>query len=209
MKTKTSLKTLQMVQTAILAAILIVMAFTPLGYFNLGPVSITFLMIPVVIGAIVVGPAAGAFLGLVFGLSSFIKAFSDPLFGSILLNINWMYTLILCLVPRTLMGLLVGFIFRALSKIDKTKIVSFIISSASGALLNTALFLTGLILFFGNHPFITQFGSTPIVIFVTLAGVNALIEAVICTVVGTAIAKALRKYLIDPKEPKAPAAAGE
>ena len=205
MKTKTSLKTLQMVQTAILAAILIVMAFTPLGYFNLGPVSITFLMIPVVIGAIVVGPAAGAFLGLVFGLSSFIKAFSDPLFGSILLNINWMYTLILCLVPRTLMGLLVGFIFRALSKIDKTKIVSFIISSLSGALLNTALFLTGLILFFGNNPFITQFGSTPIVIFVTLAGANALIEAVICTVVGTAIAKALRKYLIDPKEPKAPA----
>jgi len=209
MKTKTSLKTLQMVQTAILAAILIVMAFTPLGYFNLGPVSITFLMIPVVIGAIVVGPAAGAFLGLVFGLSSFIKAFSDPLFGSILLNINWMYTLILCLVPRTLMGLLVGFIFRALSKIDKTKIVSFIISSASGALLNTALFLTGLILFFGNHPFITQFGSTPIVIFVTLAGANALIEAVICTVVGTAIAKALRKYLIDPKEPKAPAGPAE
>ena len=60
MKTKTSLKTLQMVQTAILAAILIVMAFTPLGYFNLGPVMITLLMIPVVIGAIVVGPAAGA-----------------------------------------------------------------------------------------------------------------------------------------------------
>ncbi len=206
MKTKTSLKTLQMVQTAILAAILIVMAFTPLGYFNLGPVMITLLMIPVVIGAIVVGPAAGAFLGLVFGISSFIKAFSDPLFGSILLNINWIYTFILCLVPRVLMGFLVGLIFRGLAKIDKTRIVSFIISSLSGALLNTAFFVGMLILLFGNSAFLKQFGSTPIAIVGTLVTVNALIEAIVCTVVGTAIAKALKKYLVDPKEPKTPAA---
>jgi len=209
MKTKTSLKTLQMVQTAILAAILIVMTFTPLGYFNLGPVMITLLMIPVVIGAIVIGPAAGAFLGLVFGISSFIKAFSDPLFGSILLNINWIYTLILCLVPRVLMGLFVGLIFRALSKIDRTKIVSFIISSLSGALLNTALFVGALLLLFGNSDFLKQFGPTPIAIVGALVTVNALIEAIVCTVVGTAIAKALRRYLIDPKEPKAPAAPAE
>jgi uncharacterized membrane protein len=104
------------------------------------------------------------------------------------------------------MGFLVGLIFRGLAKIDKTRIVSFIISSLSGALLNTAFFVGMLILLFGNSAFLKQFGSTPIAIVGTLVTVNALIEAIVCTVVGTAIAKALKKYLVDPKEPKTPAA---
>ena len=209
MKTKTSLKTLQMVQTAILAAILIVMAFTPLGYFNLGPVSITFLMIPVVIGAIVVGPAAGAFLGLVFGITSFITAFSSPL-GIVMLNVNVFYTLIVLLVPRVLMGLLVGLIFRAIAKIDKTKIVSFVIAALSGALINTILFVGALVLLFGsNGDFEKGIGMNIWVLVGLILSLNALIEAIVCTVAGAAIAKALKKYLIDPKEPKAPAAPAE
>ncbi|MEE1247368.1 MAG: ECF transporter S component, partial [Acutalibacteraceae bacterium] len=50
--------------TAVLTALIFVMAFTPLGFLKIGVVSITFLMIPVVIGAIIGGPAVGAVLGL-------------------------------------------------------------------------------------------------------------------------------------------------
>ena len=46
--------------TAILMAIVILMAYTPLGYLKAGPVEITFITIPVVIGAIVLGPVSGA-----------------------------------------------------------------------------------------------------------------------------------------------------
>ena len=209
MKTKTSLKTLQMVQTAILAAILIVMAFTPLGYLKVGIVEITFLMIPVAIGAIVVGPAAGAFLGLVFGITSFITAFSSPL-GIVMLNVNLFYTLIVLLVPRVLMGLLVGLIFRDIAKIDKTKIVSFVIAALSGALINTILFIGALVLLFGsNGDFEKGIGMNIWALVGLILSLNALIEAIVCTVAGAAIAKALRKDLIDPKEPKAPAGPAE
>ena len=57
--------------TAILMAVILLMSFTPLGYLRVGIVSITFLAIPVVIGAILLGPLYGGLLGAVFGLTSF------------------------------------------------------------------------------------------------------------------------------------------
>ena len=59
--------TRQMVTTAMLCAILLMMSFTPLGYLNIGPLAISFNMIPVDIGAIVLGPVGGLILGAVFG----------------------------------------------------------------------------------------------------------------------------------------------
>ena len=58
----TSEKTLKLAQTAILAALLIVMAVTPLGYLKAGVIEITFLTIPVVIGAMICGHVSGAIL---------------------------------------------------------------------------------------------------------------------------------------------------
>ena len=58
-------KTLKLVETAMLAAIVVLMSFTPIGYLKIGALSITFIMIPVVIGGITVGPAAGAVLGAI------------------------------------------------------------------------------------------------------------------------------------------------
>ena len=60
--------------TAVLAALVLLMSFTPLGYLKVGFVSITFLTIPVAIGAMVVGPGAGLFLGTLFGITSLIQA---------------------------------------------------------------------------------------------------------------------------------------
>ncbi|HBN84937.1 MAG TPA: ECF transporter S component, partial [Clostridiales bacterium] len=49
-------KTLRLTQLGILSAIIIIMAFTPLGYLRIGPLSITFLTVPVIIGAMLLGP---------------------------------------------------------------------------------------------------------------------------------------------------------
>lgn len=195
---KTSAKTLWMVQTAVLAAILIVMVipffpFGSLGFLRIPmtTISISLLSIPVVIGAIIVGPACGAVLGGIFGITSFIQCFTGDIFGATLLGINPFLTFIMCMVPRILMGILVGLIFRALSKIDKTKIVSFAVASLSGAVINTVLFVGALILFFGTSDYLQSFGPNLPAILGVLITINAVIEAAVCMVAGTAITKAL------------------
>ena len=50
-------------EIAILAALVLLLSFTPLGYLRIGPLSLSLLMIPVAIGAVVMGPLAGAILG--------------------------------------------------------------------------------------------------------------------------------------------------
>ncbi len=193
---KSRARTLWMVQTAILSAIIILMSFTPLGYLKAGVIEITFIMIPVAVGAILMGPATGALLGGVFGITSFLQAvFGFSPFGVALLQINPFYTFILTMIPRILMGWLVGLIFRALHRIDRTKIVSFAVASLCGALINTVLFVGGLFLLFGNTDYIRSFGPTVPTIIALLVSVNAALEAAISLVVGTAVTKALFKVV--------------
>ncbi|MDD2533917.1 MAG: ECF transporter S component [Eubacteriales bacterium] len=191
MNTQTRQKTLWMAQTAILSAILILMAFTPLGYLRLGTISITFLTLPVVVGAILIGPLAGAVLGAVFGLTSFAQCFGMDVFGTTLMGINPFLTFILTMVPRILMGLFVGLIFRAVAKIDKSKTWSFAIASLSGAVINTVLFVGALVWFFGNSEYLRQFGDSIIAILGVLVTINALLEALVIMMAGTALTKAL------------------
>ena len=98
-----SAKTGRMVQLAILTAIILLMAFTPIGYLHFGIIEITLIMIPVIIGAIVLGPGAGAFLGGMFGLTSFIQCFGMSGFGAALLSIQPVLTFLVCMIPRILM----------------------------------------------------------------------------------------------------------
>ncbi|MEA4889177.1 MAG: ECF transporter S component [Clostridiaceae bacterium] len=196
MKTQTHTKTLWMVQTAILAAILILMAFTPLGYLKIGTISITFLTVPVVIGAILLGPSCGAVLGGVFGITSFIQCFGMDVFGTTLMGINPLFTFLMCMVPRILMGLFVGLIFRALVKFNKTMTWSLALASLSGAVINTGLFIGALLLFFGNSDYLQGFGDNLLAILGVLITVNALVEAVGCMIVGTAVTKALSLIML-------------
>ena len=75
-------------QLALLSAIVWLMAFTPIGYLRTAGLEITFILIPVIVGGIVLGPAAGTILGLQFGITSFIQCFGISFFGSTLLSIN-------------------------------------------------------------------------------------------------------------------------
>ncbi len=191
MNTQTRTKTLWMVQTAILAAILILMAFTPLGYLKYGTISITFLTVPVVVGAILIGPSCGAVLGGVFGVTSFIQCFGMDAFGTALMGINPLYTFLICMIPRILTGWLAGLIFRALFKFNKKMTWSLALASLSGAVINTGLFVGALILFFGQSAYLQGFGDNLLAILSVLITVNALIEAVGCMIIGTAVTKAL------------------
>lgn len=54
-------KTLLLVETAMLTAVILVMSFTRLGYLTVGPLELTLIMVPVIIGAVTEGPAVSAF----------------------------------------------------------------------------------------------------------------------------------------------------
>jgi len=184
-------KTLHLVLLAMLSAVLIVMAFTPLGYLKIGPLSITFLTIPVVLGAILIGPAAGAILGAVFGATSFAQCFGLDVFGTTLLAINPVYTFIMCFVPRILIGITSGYAAKGLLKIPVNRIVSYALSCLVGTLTNTVLFVGFLLLLFGQTDYIQSFGKSTLAIIGVLVTTNSLIEAIVCIVIGTILAKTL------------------
>ena len=185
-----------MAQNGLIIAIMLIMAMTPLGYIKTPALEITLMPVPVVVGAILLGPVSGLLFGAVFGITSFLQCIGFPTlsaFGAILLDINGIFTFFMCMIPRMMVGLLVGLIFEFLSKIDKTKIVSYIVSCISGALMNTVFFLFFLIVFFGTSDFIMGLqGDASLMVFVvSLVGINGLIEAGICAFVGVAISKVL------------------
>lgn len=202
MRTTSNVRTLKMVQLALFTGIILLLAFTPLGYIKL-PVglSITLVGIPVIVGAITLGPAGGAILGAVFGLTSFAQAFGLEPFGTMLLGINPIGTFITCMVPRILMGWLTALIFMGLKKIDKTKVVSYIIASLAGSLLNTILFMTSLMIFFYNTPLIqdmaASYNATNVfALVIAMVGFNAVAEALVCLVIGTAVSKSIDVYVV-------------
>ena len=200
-KIKTSKKVLFLTQTAILTAIIFLMSFTPIGYLKVGFVEITFLVIPVAVGAILLGPAVGTFLGFMFGVSSFIQCFTGSVFGAALLSINPVFTALLCVIPRTLMGFLASVIFRGMYKSTKKGNISCAVASLSASVLNTLLFILFLILFFGRSDYIsmmmqTTFNTDSILLFSLLfVGWNGLIEAITCTVIGFGISAVLLKLM--------------
>ena len=195
---KNSLQRLTML--AIFTAIILLMSFTPLGYLRFGAIEITLIMIPVAVGAIITGPTGGLFLGIMFGLTSFFVGLSSPVVLMLIDYspvINTVLIFIWLVTPRALMGLLVSLIFKAVSKIDKTRTVSFIIASASAAILNTLLYITFMFITFGfNKDFLALFGAESIfAVIIGLLTFNALVEVVVSIIVGGGISKALSIYL--------------
>lgn len=193
---KVKSKTRTLVQLALLSAIIVVMAFTPLGFVP--GTDITLLAIPVAVGAILLGPTAGLYLGSLFGLVSFIQCFGANPLGTLLLGVNPLLTFLMCFVPRMLMGWLCGLIYKGLCKLCKREghPVALTVASLSSALLNTVFFVSALILFFGSNTAVLEaFGNRGIIgIIVTLVTVNAIFEAVAALILGTAITGALLHY---------------
>ena len=185
-----------LVRVSVLVAIMLLLEVTGLGMIKTAGLEITILMVPVIVGAIVMGPAAGAVLGGVFGCISFWECFGRSQFGAVLLGINPIYTFLVCVPTRILAGWLCGLAFKGLNKLDKTNLWSFGAAGLIGALCNTVLFMTTLCLCFYNTEFIQGFvqqmgSANPFMFVVAFVGINGLIEAGVCLVTGAAIAKAV------------------
>ena len=125
----TKKETLSLVLTALFTAIIIIMAFTPLGYIPLGVINATIIHIPVILGAIFLGPKKGSFLGFVFGLTSFIKNTVTPatvsafVFSPVLaasqFGVSGVFkSAFICFVPRILVGVFPYYVFLLVKKLS-------------------------------------------------------------------------------------------
>ncbi len=201
-KTNTSASVTYMVRLSVLVAILLVLEATGLGIIKMPTgLEFTIMQVPVIIGAIIMGPLAGGILGGVFGLLSFWECFGKSAFGAMLMSIDPVGTFLTCVPTRILMGVLCGLIFRALYKHDATKkLISFGAASLCGALLNTLFFMSVFIGFFYHteyiQGFVTAMGSTNVFAFAAaFVGVQGVLEAIICCVAGAAVSRALYQTL--------------
>lgn len=186
-------KTLQMAQLAILLAILLIMAFTPLGYLKIGPLSVSFLTLPVAIGAVILGPKAAIILGAAFGLTSFYQCLGMDALGVALMGVSPVRTFIMCFVPRVLIGVITGYLYQLLKyKNDK---VATAVTCLAAPIVNTVFFLGTMVLFFGQTPVLQQFGTTVWAILSVMGIANVIPETLVCLLAGTAICLALKKAL--------------
>lgn len=118
---------------AILLAIEIVLQ-TIAFLVPIGPVSLNLALIPVVVAAIVYGPVAGAFIGLINGVIVLL----DPNTQAIFFNVAPLGTLVTCLFKCSIAGFVSGLVFKLIAKKNKT--VGAIIASILVPIINTGLF---------------------------------------------------------------------
>ena len=186
-----------MTQLALLTAITLVLAYTPIGYLPLGPFNVSFLSVPVCIGAVVMGPGVGAFLGLVFGLTSFGNALSGgSVMGVALMSVSPVGYFVQSVVGRVLMGLCTGLIFRAVRKVDRRGFASYVVGAVSAPLLNTVFYMGLMCLIFYNCDYVQNLVATtgatnPILFVLAVVGVQGVIEVLVCGVIGSVISKAV------------------
>lgn len=190
------------VTMSLITGILILMACTPLGYLNIGPLAITFNVIPVAIAAIALGPKGGALAGAIFGMTSFLQCIGvggTSAMGAALFNIQPVLAFIQRFVPRVLDGFLLGYIYR----IVKARTNPYLACAVTGffsAFLNTLFFMTTLVLLFGRTEYMQNLiaGRNIIIFICAFVGINAVFEMLSSTLVTGAVGTALYKAgLID------------
>lgn len=194
---KKKLDTKRMVLLAVLMGILLLMSFTPLGYLNIGPLAISLNMIPVAIGAIALGPSAGALLGAVFGITSCLQCIGiggTSAMGVAMFEINPILTLIQRFVPRVCAGWFVGWAYIQMCKLTKSGVTAFT-AGFLAALTNTVLFMGALIGLFWHTEYLQELvnGQNILVFVCTFVGINAVVEMLASTVIVGSVCVALKK----------------
>lgn len=198
-----------MVLMGIITALLVVFSVTPIGSIPIGPLVITLNVIPVAIAAIALGPKGGAVAGGIFGILSFLQCFGIGVpsgMGAALVAINPFLAFVQRFVPRLLDGLLIGFIFRGVSKKANPYFASALTGFCS-ALFNTVFFMGALVLLFGNTEYVRGLmadkGTENFFVFICLfVGVNAIVEMAASTIIVGGVGSALihAKLITAPKK---------
>lgn len=148
-----------MVSVALMAAIIIVLANTPLGMIQLPVIKATTVHIPVIIGAILLGPSAGAILGGVFGICSLISNTMAPTLLSFAFSPFMSTTGIpealkaiwISVGCRILIGLVSGWLWLLLKKLKVNQIIALPIIGFIGSMVNTITVMGSIYLLFARQ----------------------------------------------------------
>lgn len=113
------------------------------GSINIaGLITLNFSLIPIVLGAIVLGPVAGALLGFANGIVILIQVILTPTgFYYIIWTYSPIITTLICIVKTTVAGFVGGIVFRLISK--KNTLAATFTAAAIVPVINTALFVLG------------------------------------------------------------------
>lgn len=196
-------KTRKLVILAMLTAILVIFQFTPIGYIPIPGFNPTLMHIPVIIGAIMLGPGEGAFLGLVFGITSIIQATIQVPLTAFLFSpfvpLGSYKSAVIAIVPRVLVGVTAAYLYRLIARSDRSRPAACIVASAVGSAVNTVLVMTGVYVFFRDD-FALKMGKSSSAVMSILLGVittsgvaEAAVAAIICTLVCLPLFKIMKK----------------
>ena len=187
---RASEKTRRLTGLALLTAIVVVLQIVA-SFIKFGPFSITLALAPIIIGAALYGPKAGAYLGGVFGVVVLIACVLGwDQGGSILWNANPFLTAVICLLKGILAGLCAGAIYHSISKGPLSPIVGAVAAGIVSPVVNTGLFCLCLTLLF-HDILVSWAGGTDIVYYIifVLTGINFVLEMVINLVLSTVIVR--------------------
>lgn len=189
-----------MVSVALMAAVIIVLANTPLGMIQLPIIKATTVHIPVIIGAVLLGPAAGAILGGVFGICSLISntmaptllsfAFSPFLASNLTGVLKALWISIGC---RILIGVVAGWVWIAFKKIHLNTWLALLITGFIGSLTNTVCVMGSIYFLLAKEYAAAKSVAIDAVWGLVMGTVTAsgIPEAIAAAVLVTAIGKAL------------------
>ena len=172
--------------SAILTAMVVVLQLLG-AVIRFGPFSISLVLVPIVLGAALCGPAVGAWLGLVFGFVVLISGDAAPFFA-----VSVPGTVITVLCKGVACGWCAGLTYRALMERNRTLAVA--AAALVCPVVNTGLFLVGCRVFFYSVilTWAGESGESVIrYVFVGLAGVNFLVEAAVNMVLSPVIVRLL------------------
>lgn len=199
---KTNKKTLNYTLFTLFASIIVLLSMTPLGFIHLGFIKATIVHIPVIIGSILLGPLAGAGLGLIFGINSIINntmspsllsfAFS-PLVPVIGTTSGSPLALVIALVPRIIVGIVPYYIVE--SKFIKNDTFRFGVAGFVGSMTNTLLVM-GLITLLFKDAYGVARGIESVAVtkaILSVIVVNGIPEAIVSTIITVPLTRALLK----------------
>ncbi len=195
---------------------LVVVLQTCGGFFVISGTSLSFVLVPIVLGSVLLGPIAGGLLGFVFGFIVLMYgvAGTDPFTATLFADTPVMTTLI-CLVKGIAAGVVPGVLYRALRRVNDY--VAIIVAALSAPIVNTGLFILGAFMISGTiGANFTESGSLSEVayfLFIGCAGINFLIEFAINLVLAPALHRVVvvaeRYYSGKTSKKETPQADGE
>ena len=185
-------KTRRMTGIAILSATIIVLQILS-NFVKFGPVSITLSLAPIIIGAAIYGTGAGATLGFVFSAVVVLTGILgwDGGFIMLLMGINPLGCVLVCLLKGVAAGFFAGLCYELIAK--KNDKLGVLISGIVCPVVNTGLFIVGMLVFFFDTLSGWAGGQNLLLyIIVGLTGVNFLVELAVNIVLSSGITRIIR-----------------